>query len=134
MENAKTNHTPMGITTRLEEDPQGTSVDQTTYRGMIGLLLYLTANRHDILFSIGLCARFQSNPKESHLTVVKRILRYLKGIDDMCLFHPRSDDFVLRGFTDADYAGDLVNRKSTSAKVEYVAALKFYGLNNSSVT
>ncbi|XP_021732729.1 uncharacterized protein LOC110699548 [Chenopodium quinoa] len=119
-ENTKTNHTPMGTATRLDEDPQGKSVDQTTYRGMIGSLLYLTASRPDIAFSIGLCARFQSNPKESHLTVVKRILIYLKGTDDMCLFYPRSDDFMLRRFTDADYAGDLVNRKSTSSMVQFL--------------
>ena len=122
MENAKTNHTPMGTATRLDDDPQGTSVDQTTYRGMIGSLLYLTASRPDISFSVGLCARFQSNPKESHLTAVKRILRYLKGTDNLCLFYPRSDDFMLRGFTDADYAGDLVNRKSTSGMVQFIGS------------
>jgi len=49
------------------------------YRGMIGSLLYLTASRLDILFSVCLCARFQSDPRESHLTAVKRIFRYLKG-------------------------------------------------------
>ena len=97
-------------------------MDQTTYRGMIGSLLYLTAIRTDISFSVGLCARFQSNPKESHLTAVKRILRYLKGTDNLCLFYPRSDDFMLRGFTDADYAGDLVNRKSTSGMVQFLGS------------
>ena len=52
--------------TRLDEDSIGTSVDQTKYRGMIGSLLYLTASRPDIAFSVGLCARFQANPKESN--------------------------------------------------------------------
>ena len=80
---------------------------------MIGSLLYLTASRPDISFSVGVCARFQSNPKESHLMAIKRIFRYLKGTENMCLFYPRSDTFDLKGFTDADYAGDLVNRKST---------------------
>ncbi|XP_021759173.1 uncharacterized protein LOC110724084 [Chenopodium quinoa] len=104
----------MGIATRLDEDPSGTCIDQSMYRGIIGSLLYLTASRPDISFSVGLCARFQANPKESHLTAVKRILRYLKGTDDLSLFYPRSDSFDLNSFTDADYAGDLVNRKSTS--------------------
>jgi hypothetical protein len=120
LENAKTNNTPMGIATRLDEDPSGTCIDQSMYRGMIGSLLYLTTSRPDISFSVGLCARFQANPKESHLTAVKRILRYLKGTDDLSLFYPRSDSFDLNSFTDADYAGDLVNRKSTSGMVQFL--------------
>ncbi|XP_021774132.1 uncharacterized protein LOC110738071 [Chenopodium quinoa] len=111
LDNVKTNNTPMGIATRLDEVPTGTCVDQSMYRGMIGSLLYLTASRPNISFSVGLCARFQANPKESHLKAVKRILRYLKGTDDLSLFYPRSDFFDSNGVTDANYAGDLVNRK-----------------------
>ncbi|XP_070009047.1 DNA polymerase delta subunit 3-like [Nicotiana sylvestris] len=59
---------------------------------MIGSLLYLTASRPDIVFSIGLCASFQANLKESYLTVVKRILRYLKGTTDMCLWYPKGKE------------------------------------------
>ena len=84
------------------------------FRGMIGSLLYLTASRPDIVFSVCLCARFQANPKESHLQAVKRILRYLKGQDNLCLWYPKSCAFDLRGFTDADFAGYMVDRKSTS--------------------
>ena len=79
----------------MDEDQSGKVVDQKKYRDMIRSFLYLTASRLDISFSVGLCARFQSNPKESHLTAVKRILRYLKGSDDLCLFDPRSDIFDL---------------------------------------
>lgn len=122
MENAKVNDTPMGTNTRLDEDLKGTPVNQTLYRGMIGSLLYLTASRPDIAFSVGLCARFQANPKESHLSAVKRILRYLKGTDDLCLFYPRSDVFDLKGYTDADFAGDLVNRKSTSGTLQFLGS------------
>ncbi|GJU48508.1 hypothetical protein Tco_1218063 [Tanacetum coccineum] len=57
----------------------GKVVNETQYRGMIGSLMYLTANRHDIQFSNFLCARYQANPKESHLIAVKRIFRCLKG-------------------------------------------------------
>ncbi|XP_021766286.1 uncharacterized protein LOC110730771 [Chenopodium quinoa] len=99
LETAKTNNTPMGIATRLDEDLSGTCIDQSMYRGMISSLLYLTARRPDISFSVDLCARFQANPKESHLIAVKRILRYLKGTDDL---------------------GDLVNRKSTSGMVQFL--------------
>ena len=120
METSKTNHTPMGTNTRLGEDPHGTSVDQKLFRGMIGSLLYLTASRPDIAYSVGVCARFQANPKESHLSAVKRILRYLKGTDDLSLFYPHCDTFELKGFADADYAGDLINRKSTSGMVQFL--------------
>ncbi|XP_021715540.1 uncharacterized protein LOC110683467 [Chenopodium quinoa] len=120
LDNAKTNNTLMGIATRLDEDPTGTCVNQSIYRGMIGSLLYLKASRPDISFSVGLCARFQANPKESHLKAVKRILRYLKGAYDLSLFYPRSDFFDLNGFNVADYVGDLVNRKSTSGMVQFL--------------
>ncbi|XP_021743099.1 uncharacterized protein LOC110709196 [Chenopodium quinoa] len=110
----------MGIATRLDEDPSGNCIDQSMYRGMIGSLLYLTASRPDISFSVGLCARFQANLKESHLSAVKRILRYFKGNDDLSLFYLRSDSFDLNSFTDADYAGELVNRKSTSGMVQFL--------------
>ncbi|XP_070025764.1 secreted RxLR effector protein 161-like [Nicotiana sylvestris] len=81
---------------------------------MIGSLLYLTASRPDIVFSVGLCARFQANPKESHLAAVKRILRYLKGTTDLCLRYPKGSNFNLVVYVDADYTGFLVDRKSTS--------------------
>ncbi|XP_070015731.1 secreted RxLR effector protein 161-like [Nicotiana sylvestris] len=92
----------------------GSSVDQKLYRGMVGSLLYLTASRPDVVFSIELCARFQANPKESHLTIVKRILRYLKGTTDICLWYPKCSNFNLVGYADADYTGFLMDRKSTS--------------------
>ena len=79
MESSKKIGTPMYSTSKLDKDEKGKSIDQKLYRGMIGSLLYLTANRPDILFSVCMCARFQSNPKESHLLAVKRIIRYLKG-------------------------------------------------------
>ena len=107
----------MATNVRLDEDSNGIDVDQTMYRGMIGSLLYLTASRPDIAFSVGLCARFQSNPKETHHKAVKRILRYLKGTDDLSLFYLKSDVYDLKGYSDADYAGDLVNRKRTSVMV-----------------
>ncbi|CAH9069263.1 unnamed protein product, partial [Cuscuta epithymum] len=75
MSKGKTMTTPMGTNDRLDADEQGKSIDQKMYRGMIGSLLYLTASRPDIVFSVGLCARFQANPKESHLKAVKRILK-----------------------------------------------------------
>nr|XP_016443545.1 PREDICTED: uncharacterized mitochondrial protein AtMg00240-like [Nicotiana tabacum] len=114
MENTNPIGTPMSPTTTLEEDRNGKSLDETMYRGMIGSLLYLTASRPDIMFSVCKCARFQSAPKESHLTVVKRIIRYLIGTTELGLWYSHSNNFDLKGFSDADFAGDRTDRKSTS--------------------
>ena len=75
----------MGSSVKLDMDEKGKPIDQTKYKGMIGYLLYLTASRPDIMYSVCLCVRFQACPKESHLTVVKRIFRYLKGTIDIGL-------------------------------------------------
>ena len=87
---------------------------------MIGSLLYLTASRPDIVFSVGLCARFQSMPKETHLKAVKRILRYLKHTPDLTLWYPRGCNLDLIGYADADYAGFLVDRKITSGMAQFL--------------
>ncbi|XP_070055504.1 secreted RxLR effector protein 161-like [Nicotiana tomentosiformis] len=99
-------------------DEPGSSVNETMYRGIIGSLLYLTASRPDIVFSVGLYARFQSNPKKSHLKAAKRILRYLKGTPDLVLYYPSGDNFDLVGYDDANYMGYLMDRKSTSGMLE----------------
>jgi len=98
------------------------AVDKTTLcaRGMIGSVLYLTATRLDIMHSVCLCARFQSDPHESHLKVVKWILRYLIGTTKQCLFYKKYQDFRLVGFSDVDYAGDRVERKSTIGGCHYI--------------
>jgi len=87
---------------------------------MVGSLLYLTASRPDILFSVCLYARFQSDPRETHLTAVKRIFRYLKGTTNLGLMYKKSSDYKLIGFCDADYAGDRIERKSTSGNCQFL--------------
>jgi hypothetical protein len=114
MDESRAYDTPMSSTTKLDLDEKGKPIDITTYRGIIGSLLYLTASRPDIMFSVGLCARFQSCPKESHLIATKRILRYLKGTEDLGIWYPKSENFTLLGYSDADFAGDRVSKKSTS--------------------
>ncbi|XP_075109224.1 secreted RxLR effector protein 161-like [Nicotiana tabacum] len=122
MKASKVIYTLIATTTRLDIDESGSSVNQTIYRGIIGFLLYLTASRPDIAFSVGLCARFQSNPKESHLKATKRILRYLKRIQNLVLYYPSGDSFNLIGYADADYAGCLVDRKSTSGMAHFLGS------------
>ncbi|GJU29631.1 hypothetical protein Tco_1173220 [Tanacetum coccineum] len=78
LEDSKHIKTPMSSKTKLNQDVDGESIDDTKYHGMIGSLLYLTASRRDIMFSVCLCAHFQEDPKTSHLEAVKRIFRYIK--------------------------------------------------------
>ncbi|KAJ9561621.1 hypothetical protein OSB04_006781 [Centaurea solstitialis] len=106
--------TPMAPPLSLDKDSKGKPVDVTLYRGMIGSLLYLTASRPDIMYSTCLCARYQAEPKESHLTAVKRIFRYLKGTPNMGLWYSKDSGFDLTAFSDSDFAGCKIDRKSTT--------------------
>jgi hypothetical protein len=85
MTDSKIMETPMASTCALSKDEEGKDVEITKYRGIIGSLLYLTASRSDIMFSVCMCARYQPCPKESHLKAVKRILKYLKGTSNFGL-------------------------------------------------
>ena len=98
----------------LDSDEKGASVDQTKFRGLIGSLLYLTASRLDIIFSVCLCIRVQSNPKESHFTTAKRIMKYLKGTINIGLWYPADVSLNLVGYSNSDFAGCKIDRKSTS--------------------
>ncbi|GJY59659.1 hypothetical protein Tco_0459551 [Tanacetum coccineum] len=98
----------------LGPDLAGKLVNETSYRGMIRSLMYLTATRPDIQFSTVLCSRYQYNTKESHLMAVKRILRYLKGTLTLVLYYPKCSGFDLKGYSDSDYVGCNMDRKSTS--------------------
>ncbi|WJX83571.1 hypothetical protein P8452_66227 [Trifolium repens] len=120
LEDCKIMSTPMHPSSSLSKEEIGSKVDQKLYRGMIGSLLYLTASRTDILYSVCLCARFQSDPREPHLTAVKRIFRYLKGTTNLGLLYKKSLDSKLVGFCDADYAGDKIERKSTSGNCQFI--------------
>ena len=102
----------MGSSIKLDMDKKGKHVDQTKYRDTIGSLLYLTTNRPDIMYNVCLCARFQTCLKESHLNAVKRIFRYLKGAIDIGLWYPKSDNFELMCYLDADFGGCKIDRKS----------------------
>ncbi|KAJ9561101.1 hypothetical protein OSB04_006261 [Centaurea solstitialis] len=106
--------TPMAPPLSLDKDSKGKPVDETLYRGMIGSLLYLTASRPDIMYSTCLCARYQAEPKESHLTAVKRIFRYLKGTPNLGLWYSKDSGFDLTAYSDSDFAGCKIDRKSTT--------------------
>ena len=81
---------------------------------MIGSLLYLTASRPDICFSVGFCARFQADPRESHLEAVKRIIRYISTTISCGIFYTCETNAEIAGFSDADWGGNMKDRRSTS--------------------
>jgi hypothetical protein len=112
MKDAKPIKTPMGTNGHL--DTGGKSVDRKVYWSMIGSLLYLCASRPDIMLSVCMCARFQADPKEVHLRAVKRIMRYLVYTPKFRLWYPKGSTFDLIGYSDADWAGCKIDRKSTS--------------------
>ncbi|XXG85800.1 hypothetical protein AAC387_Pa11g0818 [Persea americana] len=114
MEDSKPVSTPMSTNTKLSRDDKAPSVDHSTYRSMIGSLLYLTATRPDILQAICMVARFQASPAEAHLTAVKRIFRYLKGTMELGIWYPKGKSFILVAYSDTDWAGCVDDLKSTS--------------------
>jgi hypothetical protein len=114
MKDAKPAETPMGTDGHVDLNKGGKSVDQKAYLSMIGSLLYLCASRPDIMLSICMCARYQSDPRECHLVAVKRILRYLVATPCFGIWYPKGPTFDLIGYSDSDYAGCKVDRKSTS--------------------
>ncbi|KAH9799739.1 hypothetical protein KPL71_000448 [Citrus sinensis] len=111
-ENGTAKSTLMSTTIKLDKDEKGKEVDIKTYRGMIGSLLYLTASRPDIMFSVCLCVRFQSCPKESHMLAVKRIFRYLIGTINLGLWYPKGTHIDLTCYSDADFAGFKITGSS----------------------
>jgi hypothetical protein len=114
IEDTKEISIPMGTNGSLDSDASGNMMDQKMYRCMIGSLLYVTASRPDVMFSVCMCARFQALPRESHLNATKRILRYLKYTQNVRLWYPKGAKFELIGYSDSDYAGCKVERRSTS--------------------
>ena len=87
---------------------------------MISSLLYLTASKLDIMYSVCLFVRFQSCPKESHLSVIKRILKYLKGTMDIGSWYPKSDNFKIIAFLDFDFVDCKVEIKITSGTCHFL--------------
>jgi len=122
MADAKPISTPIPTSAALDADEDGESVDQKEYRSMIGSLLYLTATRPDIHFAVCLCARFQASPRTSHRQAVKRIMRYLRFTPEFGLWYSASSTLSLCGYSDADFAGCRLDRKSTSGTCQFLGS------------
>ncbi|GKB49867.1 putative ribonuclease H-like domain-containing protein [Tanacetum coccineum] len=116
----KTTSTPMETSKPLMKDENAEDVDVHLYRSMIRSLIYLTSLRPNIMFVVCACARFQVTPKVSHLYAVKRIFRYLKGQSKLGLWYPKDSRFDLEAYTDSDYAGASLDRKSTTGGCKFL--------------
>ncbi|GJY41094.1 ribonuclease H-like domain, reverse transcriptase, RNA-dependent DNA polymerase [Tanacetum coccineum] len=116
----KTASTPMETSKPLIKDTEAEDVDVHLYRSMIGSSMYLTSLRPDIMFAVCACARFHVTLKVSHLNAVKKNFRYLKGQPKLGLWYPKDSPFDLEAYTDSDYAGASLDRKSTTGGCQFL--------------
>ncbi|GJW93295.1 putative ribonuclease H-like domain-containing protein [Tanacetum coccineum] len=115
---------------QVQQKKDGIFISQDKYVGeilqkfgsMIGSLMYLTSLRPDIMFAVCACARYQVNPKVSHLHAVKRIFRNLKGQPKLGIWYPKDSFFNLVAYTDSDYAGASLDRKSTTGGCQFLGS------------
>ncbi|GKC60848.1 hypothetical protein Tco_1088446 [Tanacetum coccineum] len=126
LKDSKPTKTPMSTEIKLTKDDEADFMDSSKYQGMIGSLLYLTAIRPDIMFSVCLCARFQENPKTTHLEAVKRIFRYIRGTSHLGLWCPKGTGIETIVYADSDHAGDYVDRKSNSGVCTFIGCCLTY--------
>nr|GEZ44552.1 ribonuclease H-like domain-containing protein [Tanacetum cinerariifolium] len=116
-------NTPMDKENPWGNDGTGKDVDLHLYRSMIGSLMYLTASRPDIMFTVCAYARHQVTPKECHLHAVKRIFRYLKGHPKLGLWYPKESPFDLVAYSDSDYGGATQDCKSTTRGCQFLGRI-----------
>ena len=111
LEDSKLMSTPMIIGHKLSKNYESSEVNQTPYRSMISNLQYVLHNKLDITLSVRIVARFSTNPRENHLIVVKRIMRYLQGTKQFGLYYKKNEQFDLTAQTDVDWGGEIDDRK-----------------------
>src|ERR1044072_5536153 len=114
LENASHKRTPAPTHVKLSKDEKDEDVDQSLCRSVIWSLLYLTANMPDITFVVGVYARYQAQPKASHLLQVKRTIKYINGTSNFGILYTHDTNSTRVGYCDADWAGSADDRKSTS--------------------
>lgn len=102
---------------KLTKEGEGKKVDATQFKQVVGSLMYLTATRPDLMYSVCLISKYMANPTEGHLFAAKRVLRYIKGTLEYGVFYERKGAVELVAYADSDYASDCDDRKSTSGYV-----------------
>ena len=108
--------TPMDTNLKLLADESSELVDMTQYRQIIGLLMYLTNTRPDMCFAVNTLSQYLVQPRRVHLIVENHVMRYVKGTIELGLYYVGDHDYRLYGYTDADWAGSVLDRKSTSSE------------------
>ena len=114
--------TPMQEKLKLLPDMQAPLADIAKYQRMVGKLIFLTHTRIDIAFAVSVVSRYKTRPQVPHEQAVKHIYRYLKGTVNLALLYWRGEESTLCGFTDADWASDTYNRKSTTGYVFFLGS------------
>ena len=104
----------MSLNVKLIVDLLGKSIDSSLYISMIGSLLYFFVSRPDFSYSVGVCAKYDANPKETHMIALKRIIKYVKTTADFGVWYSKDTNAVLARYSDANWAGNADDRKSTS--------------------
>ncbi|GJS39101.1 retrovirus-related pol polyprotein from transposon TNT 1-94 [Tanacetum coccineum] len=112
--------TPMVDRLKLDEDPLGILVDQTRFRSMVGSLMYLTASRPNLVFTVCMCARYQASPAKKHLEALKRVFRYLRGTINWGLWYSKDTAMALTAYADADHAGCQDTQRNTSESAQFL--------------
>nr|GEY79568.1 copia protein [Tanacetum cinerariifolium] len=120
IESLRTATTPYEVPKHKSKGDHDDAVNVHLFRSMIGSLMYLTASRPDIMFSVSACSRHQVTPMTSHLNAVKKIFKYLKGQPNLGLWYPRDSPFWLEAYSDSDYAGSHGDRKSTTGGCQFL--------------
>lgn len=114
MDDCKRTSTPMNQKEKFSKDDGTEKVDESQYRSLIGCLMYLTATRPDIMFSVSLLSRFMHCASEVHFQAAKRIVRYIKGTTNYGIKYSYCQNFKLHGYSDSDWAGSIDDMRSTT--------------------
>lgn len=120
LNDSKLTNTLIRTSEKITENSDGVNIDPTYYKSIIGNLLYLITSRLDITFNFGNCVHYQAAPKEFHLKVAKRVIRYFHGTVDFSLWYLFETTPIVVRFSDVDCAGNVDDRKSTSRGCFYV--------------
>jgi len=107
---------------KLSKDEEGTKVDASMFKQVVGSLMYLTATRPDLMYGVSLISRFMSCPTEQHWLAAKRLLRYLMGTMNLGIFYKKGGCKQLIAYSDSDFVGDIDDRKSTTGCVFIISS------------
>jgi len=114
MINCKTTGVPIEQNHRIGSDEGSSTVNKGQYQRLVGKLIYLAHTRSDIAYVVSVVSQFMHDPRERHLQAVNKILQYLKKSPRRGLLFKRNEKLIMEVYTDADYAGSIIDRKSTS--------------------